>query len=241
MLGLVARVIGVFAIATTCLALSAAPAAASSPASGRPVLLLLHAGGFVFGVSEMPYAERTARRFGFRPRFVDYPAGDLPGAVRAARRAAIRAERNGHRVFAYGESAGGTLAALLAQGQLALAASTYCPVPDMASFTRHHDNPELYQQMIQASDRDLRRFSPNRHESEAPIRVLRARRDSRWFNRDIARWDRSDADVLGLGVPGEHLGDPDDPSVYRRNARRAIRWLARAGLAPGSASLHLLK
>jgi hypothetical protein len=106
-------------------------------------------------------------------------------------------------------------------------------VADMVKFVRHNENPELYQQIIQASDRDLREFSPVRHDSRAPIRAMRAVRDSRFMNRAIGRWDRRDRDVVGVTVPGEHLADPDDPGVYRRNARGGLAWLARsAGISP---------
>jgi alpha/beta hydrolase fold len=85
----------------------------------RATVLYLHGGGFVLGAASDPYnilvCDELAAR-GFRARVVDYPLHDLPGAVRAARAAAAR-----HRspVYAFGDSAGGTLAALLAvRGQV---------------------------------------------------------------------------------------------------------------------------
>lgn len=45
---------------------------------------------------------------------VEYPLGSLPAANVAVRQAALGYRRDGRRVFAFGESAGGSMAALLA-------------------------------------------------------------------------------------------------------------------------------
>ena len=218
-----------------CLALAAAPPAGAE--DRRPVLLLFHSGGFFLDSGPMPIPEREAERLGFRPKFVVYP-NDLPAAVRAAREAARRARRNGHEVYAYGESSGGLLAAIVARERLVRAASTYCPIADMVAFVRHFDDPETYQALINASDRDLRRYSPASRDSPRPILAMRAVNDSGWFNRRIRAWDRGDDDVTSVQVPGRHLENPHRPSVYRANVRRGTRWLARAA---GSTPLHLLK
>lgn len=222
------------ACALAALVLAAAAPAPSHGADGdapRPVLLILPGGGFFFDVDSMPFPARVARRLGFRPRFVDYPEHDLPGAVAFTRRAALRAGRGGREVYAYGESAGGTLAALLAQGRLVRAASTYCPIADLRALVDDHPEGELYQTLISATDRDLQRFSPLRHNSEGPIRALAAAGDARFINRAIASWDRADRDVSSVSVPGPHLLDPYAPEVYRGNVRLGLAWVARkAGL-----------
>lgn len=195
---------------------------------GRPVLLLVHGGGFVYTVFEMRYAERVARRLGFRARFVTYP-NNLPDAVRTVRDVAASVKGD---VYAYGESVGGTMAALLAQGRLVRAASTYCPVASMTNLVANNGSPELYQAIIGASDEDLRIYSPGRFDSPLPIFAMRAVDDSAYANQAIRSWDQRDADVTSVAVEGEHLGG-GDPLIYRRNARIAIRWLAgAAGLAP---------
>jgi len=233
-----ARSLAVLAAAAWIAALVPAAAGADDRAERRPVVLLLPPGGFVFEVREMPYPEAIARRLGFRPRVVTYPAGDLAAAVRAARRAARREAARGHRVYAYGESAGGLLAALLAQQRLVASASTYCPIADMVKFARGFDDPHWYQRFIGASDRDLRRYSPGRHDSDIPILAMRAINDSRSFNRPIRSWDLRDPDVGSVVVRGGHLASPRRPELYRSNVRHGLRWLARAAREP---SLHLLK
>lgn len=233
-----ARPLAVLAAAAAIAVLTPAAAAGNENAARKPVALLLPPGGFVFEVSEMPYPEATARRLGFRPRVVTYPAGDLPAAVRAVRRAARREAARGHRVYAYGESAGGLLAALLAQQRLVAASSTYSPIADMVKFARGFDDPEWYRRFIGASDRDLRRYSPGRHDSETPILAMRAINDSRSFNRPIRTWDLRDPEVESVVVAGGHLASPRRPGLYRSNVRHGLRWLARAAREP---SLHLLK
>ncbi len=213
-----------------------APTPASARARGearaeRPVALLFPGGGFIFDVERLPYAGRTAWRLGFEPRVVDYPENNLRGAVRAARRAARRAGRNGRPVYAFGESAGGTLAALLAQDRLVEDAAVYCPVVDLPDFISRSYNPELYQALIKASDSELRRYSPGFHDSARAILALRAVDDAPFINKAIRRWDRSDPETRSVAVAGSHL-DPEHPPVYRRNVRHGLAWLA------GSAGLE---
>jgi hypothetical protein len=101
----------------------------------------------------------------------------------------------------------------------------------MVQYARGFEDPEWYQRYIHASDRDLRGYSPNRRDSERPIFAMRAINDAPSFSGAIREWDLSDEDVSGLVVPGKHMGNPRKPPIYRANARRGLRWLARrAGL-----------
>jgi dienelactone hydrolase len=198
--------------------------------AGRPVMLLLPAGGFIFDIEKMPYAERVARRLGFRPRIVDYPEYDLPGAVRAVRAAARRARRDGRDVYAYGESAGGTLASLAAASREVTAAAVYCPIANLPEFISRSHDPALYQALIKASDRELRRYSPGLRDTVRPILAMRAAGDSAFMNRAIRRWDRRDREADSIAVAGGHI-EAERHAVYRRNVRRGMTWLARsAGL-----------
>ncbi len=206
-----------------------AHAGATEPAR-RPVLLLFPGGGFIFDIERLPDAVRAGRTAGFEPRLVDYPENDLPRAVRAARRAARRATRHGRDVYAYGESAGGTLAGLLAQEGLVARSATYCPLADLPGFISRSYDPALYQALIKASDRELRQYSPGFHRSARQILAMRAADDSPFINQAIRRWDRSDRRTRSTQVPGAHL-DPEHPAIYRRNVRSGLAWLARsAGL-----------
>jgi acetyl esterase/lipase len=109
-------------------ALGGVPPALAAPSPGpavRPQLLLFHGGVFLF--PDRNFQARTrgiAMRAGFVPHYVDYPLGDLPGAVAAAEEAArdLDAEYGTASVYAYGSSAGGDLAAILAGRGLVTAA-----------------------------------------------------------------------------------------------------------------------
>ena len=70
------------------------------------------------------------------PHYVTYPLGDLPAAVSTARAEARRLRRpfGADRVYAYGSSAGGTLAALLAGDGLVAAAVAKAPVSDLVGW-----------------------------------------------------------------------------------------------------------
>ena len=226
-------------IALACICAAAALLTAASPAAAtpaqhaapRPLVLLLPGGGFFFDIDSMPYPARMARRLGFSVRFVPYPTPGVPNAVRYVRRIAARSLRRGRRVYVYGESAGGTMAALLAQRGLVGAASTYCPIADLLAFVRDNPAPDVFQAFLQASDHELRTYSPLHHDSAVSIRVMLAVDDQLFMNRGIRRWDRADPDVFHVEVPGGHLGDLDRPDLYRHNVRGGLRWLARkAGL-----------
>lgn len=84
---------------------------------GKPkgLVLLAHPGGFLLGSSsQQDKLARTYVRAGYNVRSLAYPLNDYRGAVRYSRKAALAARRRGRKVFAVGESAGGTLATDLA-------------------------------------------------------------------------------------------------------------------------------
>lgn len=208
-----------------------APARAAAEPSGQarpPVVLLLHGGGFIFDdASGMPVAAKLAEAAGFEASYVDYPEYDLRGAVAAARSAARRLRAAGRTVYAYGDSAGGTLAALLAERDLVVATATYSPVANLRLFADSMDDPDLYRSLIGADNRLLIRHSPGRHDSDRPILAMNPVDDEPWISEPIGRWDARDPEVVSIRVPGGHLGDESDPAVYRENAKRAMAWLAR--------------
>ena len=102
-----------------------------NPNSKRAVILI-HGGSFGLGG---PYlTEDSCRKFASAGYYVinsDYPLGDLLGAERHLRVQAAKARRNHRKVFAYGESAGGGLAALLSARSLVDAAFAWAPVSDL--------------------------------------------------------------------------------------------------------------
>lgn len=77
--------------------------------------------------SLMDVAAQEARDAGFKPVAVPYQLGSVKEAMRDAKRSA-RSFPPSRDVFAYGESSGGTLAALLAQEDEVEAAVAYAPI-----------------------------------------------------------------------------------------------------------------
>ena len=163
---------------------SAAPRGAN-PAVGEagsatPQLLLIHGGSFLY---KDPTFEaltlRRARAAGFVPHYLQYPLGDLPAAYRAARADAIRLRaRYGRAVYAYGSSAGGTLASLLAGDGLVSAAVAKAPVSDLVGWrwplTAY--GPDYYEQIgIGLAARF--RLSPLRRPARRPLLIVHGRRD----------------------------------------------------------------
>ena len=215
------------AMCTAAVALLCLSCAEAANARERPVVLLFHAGGFVFddpGRMAMPI--EVARGVDFDVSYVDYPLFDLPGAIAAAEQRARQLRADGREVFAYGESAGGTLAALLAQRGLVDAAATYSPVADMRSFANHLAEPEEYIELIGADRRVLRDASPVLHPSARPILARFAAAEDRFMVKAIRRWPRRDDSVDVKRVPGLHAGSYE-PAVHARNTVFALRWLMR--------------
>ena len=199
-------------------------------AEKRPILLMFHSGGFLFGSPDsLAEAEEVAEDHGFAPVPIAYPLGDLSAAVGAARDAAGSTGRGGRAIFAYGESAGGTLAALLAAEGRVKAAATYSQLTDIPVF--FDDLDPGAQAFIGATDRQLREFSPASRQGLAPVFAMVPVNDDALQNRATERWDRREARVHAVSVPGGHLGR-DAPGVYRSNMERALRWLSRRAAAP---------
>jgi acetyl esterase/lipase len=186
----------------------------------RPVMLLMHAGGFVSGdASYERQAAELARRRGFLARSLEYPLWNLRGAVGYVQRAARFWRRAGHPVYAYGESAGGTLAALLAERGLARSAVAYAPVVNIP-----RSYPEILP-WIKLSLRQARSLSPGFHRSREPILAMVPANDGVVDPRFTWRWARRDPLVRARLVPGEH-GFIDSP-WYRPNLQIAMSDLAR--------------
>ncbi len=163
-----------------------AEAATSSSAVGpaesvAPQLLLIHGGSFLY---EDPTFEsltrRRALRAGFTPHYLRYPLGDMPGAFQAARAEAVRLRaRYGSSVYAYGSSAGGTLAALLAGDGLVSAAVAKAPVSDLLDWEWPLGTygPDYFERIGLSTPAARRRLSPLRRRARRPLLILQGRRD----------------------------------------------------------------
>jgi fermentation-respiration switch protein FrsA (DUF1100 family) len=105
----------------------------------------------------------------------------MPAAVRAARAEAarLRVKFGRDRLFAYGSSAGGTLAALLAGDGLVSAAVAKAPVTDLFGWQwpLAAYGPDYLTQVALAPE-SARRLSPLRRPARSPILVVHGRRDA---------------------------------------------------------------
>jgi pimeloyl-ACP methyl ester carboxylesterase len=221
------------------LALQFAPpanAASSSPAVGPggsvvPQLILIHGGSFLY---EDPTFEsltrRRALRAGFTPHYLRYPLGDVAGAFQAARAEALRLRaRYGSAVYAYGSSAGGTLAALLAGDGLVSAAVAKAPVSDLFDWEWPLSvyGPDYFERIGLAAPAARRRVSPLRRRAREPLLILQGRQDRvvpvAMNQRYAVKFKR----VYLWVVQGGHHTERTRPELLSR----AFGWLARVAIA----------
>jgi fermentation-respiration switch protein FrsA (DUF1100 family) len=221
------------AAALTALALAfVAPAGATtSPAVGRgeslaPQLLLIHGGSFLFEDPKFEsLTQQAAIDAGFVPHYLHYPLGDLRGAVTAARAEARRlGERYPGRVYAYGASAGGTLAALLAGDGLVRAAVAKAPVSDLLDWEWPLGTygPDYYEQ-IGTDPAIRRRLSPLRRPAQRPLLVIQGRNDRVVPPAMNVAFAAKFSRVHLWAVPGGHTTDRLRPWVVAE----AMGWLGR--------------
>ncbi len=189
-------------------------------------LLLIHGGSFLF---EDPLFEPLTRAravaAGFVPHYLSYPLDDLPAAVEAARAEAHRLNaRYPGRVYAYGTSAGGTLAALLAGDGMVEAAVAKAPVSDLVAWRWPLDTyGSDYYEQIGATIPDRYRLSPLRRHALRPLLIVHGRRD-RIVPVGMSREYASRFKRVHLWVvQGGHHTERTRPELLSR----AFQWLAR--------------
>ncbi len=221
------------ALLALALAVPAQAAAARGARAGaqlvgpKPQLLLFHGGSFLF---DDPYFEPLTRgraiAAGFVPHYIDYPLGDIGAAVTAARSVArgLREQVGRDRVFAYGASAGGTLAAILAGEGDVDAAVAKAPVSDLATWEwplgRYGAN---YFETIMAPPAARLRLSPDRRPERRPLLVIQGRADNvvppSMNEAFAAKFPRVSLWI----VPGGHTTERTRPWLVTR----AMQWLAK--------------
>jgi acetyl esterase/lipase len=212
-------------------ALARAQIEPAEPVGPKPQLLLFHGGSFLFeDASFEPLTRPLAEASGFVPHYVDYPLGDLPAAVLAAREEAarLRAQFGLDDVFAYGSSAGGTLAALLSGEGLVAAAVAKAPPSDLVGWTWPLGTyGENYDEQIGLTQEAGYRLSPLRRPQQRPLLVLQGRVDSvvpLAMNEAFAAKFRQ---VSLWVIAGGHRAERSRPQVVEK----ALAWLLRAGAA----------
>lgn len=193
----------------------------------RPQLLLIHGGSFLYDDPDFePLTRARAVAAGFVPHYVTYPLGNLPGAVEKVRAEArrLRHKFGLDRVYAYGSSAGGTLAALLSGDGLVSAAVAKAPVSDLATWEWPIGKygPEYWESLgVNLAARQ--RLSPALRPQLEPLLVIQGRGDHivppAMNEAFAARFKRVD---LWL-VAGGHTTDRVRPFLVTR----AMHWLAR--------------
>lgn len=197
-----------------------------------PQLLCFHPGGFVHGDPSFESAAVDyAHGLGFQAVSANYPLTSLAeqrtwsitmaGALAAA-----------GPVYAYGDSAGGTLAAFLATRARVQAAACYGSPPDVWSFLqRPFTITNNWPLLGSPSEAECDLTSPAKHLAQVPVHAYRGASDTINPIEDYIAWDDGDPLVTWLTVDGGHLnGGAPDPT-YLTNMKRAIDWLAfKAGI-----------
>lgn len=233
-------VIALVVVLATVGALPTALAAGSAPTPGsavKPQLLLFHGGSFLF---RDPGFEARTRRLvvaaGFEPHYVDYPLGDLPAAVAFSEGAALRLDEEfgKENVYAYGSSAGGDLAAILAGKGLVTAAAAKAPPSDLVAWTwpLHRSYGREYREKIASMRSELHRYSPFFDQDRRRLLIVQGVADTVVpppMNETFARRQRL---VRLWRVPGGHFTDRARPHLVAR----ALAWLKQSGVnSPGDA------
>jgi pimeloyl-ACP methyl ester carboxylesterase len=197
------------------------------PPGPPPQLMLFHGGSFLF---EDPFFQpTTAQRAidaGFVPHYVHYPLYNMPAAVLRARAEAsrLREKFGAGRVYAYGASAGGTLAAELSGDGLVAAAVAKAPVSDLVGWEwplgAYGAN---YFEQVSLSEAARYRLSPDRRQQKSPLLIYQGRADQvvpPAMNESFAaKYPR----VYLWLVPGGHTTERARPYLIGK----AMHWLAR--------------
>jgi pimeloyl-ACP methyl ester carboxylesterase len=202
----------------------------------KPQLLLFHGGSFLF---EDPLFRPSIKEFaeasGFEPHFVTYPLDDMPAAVLTARAEArkLRDKVGAEHVFAYGTSAGGTLAALLAGEGLVSAAVAKAPVSDLVSWEWPLGayGPQYFES-VDLSLNARYRLSPLRRPAESPLLIYQGRGDKvvppSMNEAYAAKFER----VYLWKVPGGHTTERLRPYLIQES----LSWLRKTALLQARAA-----
>jgi acetyl esterase/lipase len=203
------------------LCLCAGPGGQASASESRrpPLLYVLPPGAFAFPVDRelMKEARQSARGHGFQVREIDYPLRNPMRAWRVVRDDARRAARNGRYVFAYGESAGGVLASLLAQKGIAEAAVSNAGPSNLSRLW----DAAGWRESFGTDPRHRSFLSPALHSTENPILVQQSMTDEIVPGDINSRWAKRDPRVRFDGYTGPHIYGHN----YGMNLRTALGFL----------------
>ena len=195
-------------------------------AGPKPHLMLLHGGSFLYDDPEfVETTQGAARKAGFIPHYTTYPLGDMPAAVLAVRAEAkrLRQKFGGDMVYAYGSSAGGTLAALLSGDGLVAAAAAKAPVSNLVSWEWPLGayGPKYWERV--QLDLDARyRLSPLRRPAKEPLLLVHGIDDQVVPISQSEAYANKFRKVHLWEVLGGHHAERSQPEVLQRT----LIWLA---------------
>lgn len=212
-------------------------AGTAEAAEPRPVLLLIHGGGFVEGApSAMDYAAAIVAEKGeFATLQPAYPLNDLAGAFERLRGIALDLEDQGREVYAYGDSAGGAVAVWLASHGYVAAAAAKAPPTALVGWrsatARHYATAARGDRRswrhLRATPRVRRTYSTAFRRSERPVRIFQSCGDVVVPCSVNVGFARRDPRVTLREIWGRHK----DPGAKLFAFRSGLRWLtAQAGV-----------
>jgi pimeloyl-ACP methyl ester carboxylesterase len=218
---------------------SAMAAGLEAPTGGRHgrQLILIHGGSFLFTDTTFhALMDAKVRAAGFVPHYLEYPNHDLPGAVQAAGIEALRLRETygADHVYAYGASAGGTLATILAGAGLVNAAVAKAPVTDIPDWQWAKQRYGAdYEQQIGLSGSEAHELSPMYRPTSSPLLIYQGVDDGivpPSMDRAYAR--RNPRQVHYWPVPGGHWTDRSRTYLITQ----ALGWLDRTATRLEAAS-----
>lgn len=196
-------------------------------AGPKPHLMLLHGGSFLYDDPEfVETTQEAARKAGFIPHYVTYPLGDMPAAVLAVRSEAKRLRQKlggAAMVYAYGSSAGGTLAALLSGDGLVGGAAAKAPVSNLVSWEWPLGayGPK-YWERVQLDLPARYRLSPLRRPAKEPLLLVHGIDDQVVPISQSEEYANKFRKVHLWEVLGGHHAERSQPEVLQRT----LIWLA---------------
>ncbi len=223
--------LAVLLVAAFAAALGASPAAAAD-APPKPVLLLIHGGGFFGGdPSYMDYAAAIAAQGSeFATLQPAYPLDDLPAAFTRMKELALSLRRQGHRVFAYGDSAGGAIAAWLASRGYVRAAVAKSPPTALRAWAspyalRYRTDPPADPHSwrhLRATAESLRAYSSAGQPSLRPLLIFQSCEDAIVPCAMNIGFAERDPRVSLVRIRGRHADSGAKTSAFRQG----LSWLA---------------
>lgn len=204
------------------------PTEYSGPRQADKAVIIIHGGGYLINSNEETKdSARAFARAGYRAINLSYPLGDLAGARDAVDRAIKQAKRKHRRVYLYGESAGGGLAALALARGLADGGYAWAPVSDLVTWKPYTEKEELidWTEFKDSSPETLKQLSAINYASDksSPILVVHGRNDKTVLFTQSLRLRARYPQMKLIKASGGH---ESDARSRRTSTARALRCFA---------------